>query len=88
MAKYGEIKTVTKKNPITGKTRIIEIIQGAPGLPAAKVVADMPEWQRKKKEEEEEKKKHKPFLPGPAGMSPYHKRRVEDGGKITRIKRK
>ena len=41
-----------------------------------------------KKDKKKDKRIGFPFLPGPAGTSPYHKRRVEDGGKIVRLKRK
>ena len=37
---------------------------------------------------EKERKKGFPFLPGPAGTSPYHPRRIEDGGKFMRLKRR
>ena len=76
------IKTFT--SPLTGRTYTKIIYKGTPGLQAAKVTAEKSE-EEKKKEEEEKKKKKTPFLPGPAGSSPYHGRRVEDGGKLTRI---
>lgn len=41
-----------------------------------------------KKKDDEKKKVGTPFLPWPAGTSPYHKRRIENGGTIVRLQRK
>lgn len=71
----------TYKSPITGRTYTKIVYKGTPGLQAAKVTAEKPE-ELKKKEEEEDKKKKTPFLPGPAGSSLKHGRRVEKGGKL------
>ena len=75
------------KSPISGNTYTRTVIKGSPGLKAAKVAAEKSKEQ-KKKDEEDAKKKKTPFLPWPAGSSPYHSRRIEDGGKLIRLKRR
>lgn len=67
----------TYKSPITGRTYTKIVYKGTPGLQAAKVTAEKPEEKK-----EEDKKKKIPFIPGPAGSSPKHGRRVEKGGKL------
>ena len=64
--------------------RDVLVVRNKPGLQAAVIIAEKPENIKQKEEE----KKKTPFLPWPTGTSPFHKRRVEDGGKFIRLKRK
>ena len=87
----GEIKVKTFIGPITKNVYTKTVYPGNPGLVAAKVTAELTPEQRQKIYEqklEKERKKGFPFLPGPAGTSPYHPRRIEDGGKFMRLKRR
>ena len=74
-----------KENKRTGKVTEVYKTTGYSPIPKeditpAKKIEKMPEHLKKKK--------GTPFLPGSAGTSPYHARRVEKGGELLRLKRK
>jgi len=75
----------TEKRIQKPKKRDVLVVRNKPGLQAAVITAEKPESLKQKEEKE---KKKTPFLPWPTGTSPFHKRRVEDGGKFIRLKRK
>ncbi len=82
----AENKEITTKDKSTGTTYTKRVIQGTPGLRAAKIVADAPKDKKEKKDKKESKVKA--FMPFPSRYSIQFPKRSEKGGKLTRLKRK